>query len=140
MCLVRYRPRLDRHHASFPLDRFVALLDELPDLEQVTLQGFGAPPLHPGLAARHPAPFPLDRFVALLDELPDLEQVTLQGLGEPLLHPDLAGMIRAAKDRGLTGGVNTNGTLLTGRRIDELLDSGVDWLHVSVDGATPRTF
>jgi len=100
MCLVRYRPRLDRHRASFPLDRFVALLDELPDLEQVTLQG----------------------------------------LGEPLLHPDLADMIRAAKDRGLTVGFNTNGTLLTGRRIDELLDSGVDWLHVSVDGATARTF
>lgn len=51
MCLVRYRPALDRRRASLPLDRFVALLDELPSLEQVTLQGLGEPLLHPDLVA-----------------------------------------------------------------------------------------
>lgn len=49
MCLVRYRPKLDRGEASFPLDRFVALLDRLPRLEEVTLQGLGEPLLHPDL-------------------------------------------------------------------------------------------
>lgn len=100
MCLVRYRPSLDREAAAFPLDRFEALLDRLPDLEEVTLQG----------------------------------------LGEPLLHPDLPGMVAAASRRGLRVGFNTNGTLLTHRRIDSLLGAGLSWVHVSVDGATPATF
>lgn len=100
MCLVRYRPPLDRRTASFPTERFVELLDELPDLEQVTLQG----------------------------------------LGEPLLHPGLVDMVRAAKARGLRVGFNTNGTILTEDKANALLDAGVDWLHVSVDGATAETF
>jgi radical SAM protein with 4Fe4S-binding SPASM domain len=49
MCLVRYRPKLDRDKAIFPLDRFEALLDRLPVLEEVTLQGLGEPLLHPDL-------------------------------------------------------------------------------------------
>ncbi|HEX6238861.1 MAG TPA: radical SAM protein [Acidimicrobiales bacterium] len=100
MCLVRYRPALDRETAAFPLDRFEALLDRLPALEEVTLQG----------------------------------------LGEPLLHPDLPGMVAAASRRGLRVGFNTNGTLLTHARIDALLDAGLSWVHVSVDGATAATF
>jgi radical SAM protein with 4Fe4S-binding SPASM domain len=51
MCLVRYRPRLGRVEGAFPFERFVALLDELPDLEQITLQGLGEPLLHPDLVA-----------------------------------------------------------------------------------------
>jgi radical SAM protein with 4Fe4S-binding SPASM domain len=100
MCLVRYRPKLDRQDAAFPLDRYLALLDALPELEQVTLQG----------------------------------------LGEPLLHPDLVAMVRAAKERGIRVGFNTNGTVLTVAKAEALVDAGLDWLHVSVDGATPRTF
>jgi radical SAM protein with 4Fe4S-binding SPASM domain len=100
MCLVRYRPRIDKVEGAFPLERFVALLDELPDLEQVTLQG----------------------------------------LGEPLLHPDLVAMVAAAKRRGIEVGFNTNGTLLTASRADALVASGVDWMHVSIDGATAATF
>jgi MoaA/NifB/PqqE/SkfB family radical SAM enzyme len=100
MCLVRYRPALDRRTALFPLHRFVALLDEASELERVTLQG----------------------------------------LGEPLLHPDLTAMVAACAERGVRVGFNTNGTLLTARRIDALLRAGLDWLHVSVDGAHARTF
>jgi radical SAM protein with 4Fe4S-binding SPASM domain len=51
MCLVRYRPKVDRVEGAFPFERFVTLLDELPDLEQVTLQGLGEPLLHPDLEA-----------------------------------------------------------------------------------------
>lgn len=100
MCLVRYRPRLGRIEGAFPFERFVALLDELPDLEQVTLQG----------------------------------------LGEPLLHPDLVAMVAEAKRRGLRVGFNTNGTLLTEAKAEALVAAGTDWMHVSVDGATPGTF
>src|SRR3954449_5629422 len=49
MCLVSYRPRLGRRSAAFSLERFQQLLQELPDLERITLQGLGEPLLCPDL-------------------------------------------------------------------------------------------
>jgi radical SAM protein with 4Fe4S-binding SPASM domain len=100
MCLVRYRPTLGRHSASLPLARFEALLDALPTVDEVTLQG----------------------------------------LGEPLLAPDLLAMVRLAKQRGTTVGFNTNATKLTPERAEELVAAGLDWLVVSLDGATAATY
>jgi radical SAM protein with 4Fe4S-binding SPASM domain len=51
MCLVRYRPALDRHEASLDLEQFRALVDALPGLERVTLQGLGEPLMAPDLFA-----------------------------------------------------------------------------------------
>jgi radical SAM protein with 4Fe4S-binding SPASM domain len=100
MCLVRYRPPVNKLAGAMPL---------------AMLRG-------------------------LLDDLPDLDQLTLQGLGEPLLAPDLLPMVRHAKDRRVRVGFNSNATLLTRRRAAELVDSGLDWLHVSLDGADATTF
>jgi radical SAM protein with 4Fe4S-binding SPASM domain len=49
MCLVRYREPLDRHRASLDFERFKALVDALPELETVTLQGLGEPLMAPDL-------------------------------------------------------------------------------------------
>jgi radical SAM protein with 4Fe4S-binding SPASM domain len=100
MCLVRYRPPLNRLEGAMRLD----------DLR------------------------------ALLDQLPDLEDLTLQGLGEPLLAPDLVAMVRCASERGIRVGFNTNATLLTGAVADALLDAGLDWLCVSLDGASAPVY
>lgn len=82
----------------------------------------------------------LHTFRTLLDALPGLERVTLQGLGEPLMAPDLMAMISEATERGIVVGFNTNGTLLTRDKAAELVDAGLGWLHVSVDGATAATY
>jgi radical SAM protein with 4Fe4S-binding SPASM domain len=74
-------------------------------------------------------------FHRLVDEVPTLNRLTLQGLGEPLLSPYLMEMVGAAVARRITVGFNTNATLLNRRRAAELVDSRVDWLHVSLDGA-----
>jgi radical SAM protein with 4Fe4S-binding SPASM domain len=100
MCLVRYREPLDRHDASLTLERFKSLVDALPDLETVTLQG----------------------------------------LGEPLMAPDLFGMIEYGAGRGLRMGFNTNATLLTRATAERLVAAGLDWLCVSIDGATAATY
>ena len=100
MCLVRYREPLDRHEASL---------------------GF-------------------ERFKALVDSLPELETVTLQGLGEPLMAPDLFRMLEYGATRGLRMGFNTNATLLTRATAERLVAAGLDWLHISVDGATAATY
>ncbi|UWZ59748.1 SPASM domain-containing protein [Dactylosporangium aurantiacum] len=83
---------------------------------------------------------PMVMFERLIGDLPDLRQLTLQGLGEPLLAPDLLAMIRLAKGGGARVGFNSNATLLNARRAAELVDSGVDWLHVSLDGADAGAF
>ena len=48
--------------------------------------------------------------------------------------------VKVASRRGIRVGFNTNGTLLDRERAASLLAAGVDWLHVSVDGATAETF
>lgn len=100
MCLVRYRPPLDRAEGSLSFERFCAIVDALPELRTLTLQG----------------------------------------LGEPLLAPDLVRMIAYAAARGVRAGFNTNATLLTRRAAERLIDAGLDWLCVSLDGATAATY
>jgi radical SAM protein with 4Fe4S-binding SPASM domain len=83
---------------------------------------------------------PLDVYERLLDELPGLRRLTLQGLGEPLLSPYLLDMVRLAKARGVEVGFNSNATLLRRTVADRLVAEGLDWLHVSLDGATSVTY
>jgi radical SAM protein with 4Fe4S-binding SPASM domain len=100
MCLVRYRPKLGRKS--------------------------GAMCFHV--------------FRDVVDALPDLRKLTLQGLGEPLLAPDFFRMVEYATARGIRTGFNTNGTFLTPPASERLVALGVDWLHVSLDGATRQTY
>jgi MoaA/NifB/PqqE/SkfB family radical SAM enzyme len=82
----------------------------------------------------------LATFKRLVDELPTLRRVTMQGLGEPLLAPDFFPMLEHLAERGIEMGFNTNGTLLTRDRAERLVELGVSWLHVSLDGATAPTY
>ena len=100
MCLVRYRPKLGKRE--------------------------GAMCFH--------------TFRAIVDDLPGLEKLTLQGLGEPLLAPDFFRRVEYATARGIRTGFNTNGTFLTRAAAERLVRAGVDWLHVSLDGATAATY
>jgi radical SAM protein with 4Fe4S-binding SPASM domain len=83
---------------------------------------------------------PLELFRRVLDAVPGLRRLTLQGLGEPLLCPDLLAMIRLAAERGIMVGFNTNATLLSRRTADRLVAAGLNWLHVSLDGADAQTY
>lgn len=81
-----------------------------------------------------------DLYGRIITEVPTLRTLTLQGLGEPLLSPYLLDQVRVAKAYGIRVGFNSNATLLTRRRADELVAAGLDWLHVSLDGARAGTF
>jgi radical SAM protein with 4Fe4S-binding SPASM domain len=82
----------------------------------------------------------LEAFRSLLDANPQLERVTVQGLGEPLLAPGLFEMVDLAVGRGVEVGFNTNGMLLTAERAERLVEAGLSWLHVSLDGARAETY
>ena len=61
--------------------------------------------------------------------------LAMHGAGEPLLHPKIEMFIRrASKYDNLNVGFLTNGMLLTDEKIKALLDSGIKWLSVSIDG------
>jgi radical SAM protein with 4Fe4S-binding SPASM domain len=51
MCLVRYAPAIPRREGALAYEDLVALLDALPDLDRLTLQGLGEPLLSPHLVS-----------------------------------------------------------------------------------------
>ncbi|MFX1393741.1 MAG: radical SAM/SPASM domain-containing protein [Promethearchaeota archaeon] len=60
--------------------------------------------------------------------------------GEPFLHPKLFKMVRYASDRGVFTVVDTNATLITDKRINEILNSQLDVLAVNIDHANKTAF
>jgi radical SAM protein with 4Fe4S-binding SPASM domain len=49
MCLVRYAPAVGRKEGALDFEQFLALVDSLPRLKKLTLQGLGEPLLSPHL-------------------------------------------------------------------------------------------
>ena len=87
-----------------------------------------------------PAFMPFARFAALVDGFPELRELHLQGLGEPMMHPRFFDMVEYAVARGIAVSTNSNLTLLNARKAERCVTSGLGWLHVSIDGATPETY
>jgi len=83
---------------------------------------------------------PYDTFCALLDQFDGLAELHLQGMGEPLLHPRFFDMVRHAAKRGIRVSTNTNMTVMTEEQAARAVLSGLDVMHVSVDGASAATY
>jgi len=77
---------------------------------------------------------PLQKTLPLLDQAVKIGTQTLVITGgEPFIYPELWTVVRAAKDRGLSVNITTNGTLID-KHWDALCSSGVDSLSFSIDG------
>jgi MoaA/NifB/PqqE/SkfB family radical SAM enzyme len=87
-----------------------------------------------------PADLTLNEFQRVTAQFPRLRRVVLHGIGEPLLNPHLPAMVAQLKQRGAYVLFNSNGLLLRGRWPGNLIESGLDELRVSIDGATPETY
>jgi radical SAM protein with 4Fe4S-binding SPASM domain len=59
--------------------------------------------------------------------------------GEPLTRKDFFEVVRHAADRGLYVSVATNGTLLTKENVQKLKRAGVNYIDISIDGASAKT-
>lgn len=80
---------------------------------------------------------PLSQAIELLDEAERIgTRVLVLTGGEPLLHPDLFAIVAAAKSRGMSVNITTNGTLVE-RHFDALIAAGVSSLSFSIDGLAP---
>jgi MoaA/NifB/PqqE/SkfB family radical SAM enzyme len=82
---------------------------------------------------------PLEDFKKILIYLKDVETVVLEGWGESLLHKDLTECITLVKKEGSKVGFVTSGMGLTGHRVSELIEAGVDFVGFSIAGTTPET-
>ncbi len=81
-----------------------------------------------------------ERFLAGLKELSPIPSVYFGGIGEPLFHPKTIEWIARIKQLGVKVELITNGTILNEKIARQLIDSGLDVLWVSIDGATPETY
>lgn len=70
-----------------------------------------------------------------------IEMICLNSDGEPLLDKKIASRIRKLKEVGIKHiQISTNAQLLSEERIQELLESGLDDLRISIDAYTKETY
>lgn len=71
-----------------------------------------------------------------------LKALIFAGHGEPLLHPDICKMVKYAKDSQVADRIEitTNGSLLTKKMSDGLIEAGVDRLKISIQGTTKEKY
>jgi short-subunit dehydrogenase/MoaA/NifB/PqqE/SkfB family radical SAM enzyme len=72
---------------------------------------------------------------AIRPYLDRVQSVDFTGGGEPLLQPHLAEWIADATGAGCETGFLSNGLLLTEDRLKKILDAGINWMCISMDGA-----
>jgi MoaA/NifB/PqqE/SkfB family radical SAM enzyme len=87
-----------------------------------------------------PAFMDFDTYTGIIDQFDDLKDLHLQGLGEPMMHPRYFDMVAYAAGKGIKVTTNSNLTLLNPRRAERCVTSGLQCLHVSIDGSTAETY
>src|SRR5690348_11469302 len=81
-----------------------------------------------------------EKFTSVVDQFENLSHLHLQGLGEPMMHPRFFDMVAYAAGKGIRVTTNSNGTLLNAKRAERTVLSGLDTLHISIDGTTAATY
>ena len=77
---------------------------------------------------------------AIRPYLERVQSVDFTGGGEPLLQPNLADWIADAKKAGCETGFLSNGLLLVEEKLKKILDAGINWICISMDGATAEMY
>lgn len=83
-----------------------------------------------------------ENFKKIIDEQYGLIEIKLQGMGEPLLgREEYFDMIRYARSKHIWVRSTNNASLLHFQgNYKELIDSGINEVQISIDGATQKTF
>lgn len=81
-----------------------------------------------------------EHILQSLQDFSPLPTVFFGGIGEPLFHPRTIEWISRLKAIGAHVELITNGTLLNEEKTHQVIDSGLDVLWVSIDGATPESY
>ncbi len=73
-------------------------------------------------------------FERCLPLIESAELVPLCGGGEPLMNSHLPAMIQLIREKGVPSAITTNGILLNEEKIDEIIEAGLTYIEISVDG------
>ncbi len=74
--------------------------------------------------------------IALIDSLVPLQPMLIFSGGEPLLRPDIFQLARYATTLGIRVSLASNGTLITPEVVQQIRNSGIARVSISLDGAT----
>jgi radical SAM protein with 4Fe4S-binding SPASM domain len=81
-----------------------------------------------------------EQALAVVDQLADAHVTALAfSGGEPLTRKDFFQIAHHAADRGLYVSLASNGTLLTKENVQKLKEAKVNYVDISIDGATAKT-
>jgi radical SAM protein with 4Fe4S-binding SPASM domain len=91
-------------------------------------------------AAETPGKLSTGEWVNVFEEMGRIGvfTMTISG-GEPLLLDNLEDIVRGAVDNGMKVTINTNGSLVTRKRLQSLIEAGVDGFQLNVDGVNAET-
>lgn len=84
---------------------------------------------------------PFKYFCKIIDDIGDtLITLRLWHYGEPLLNKDIFSMVDYAKKKGVFVALSSNLSLLDDGAAEKMINCGLDYLIVSCDGASERTY
>jgi len=82
-----------------------------------------------------------EHFTHTMDELgPTLLHVEFSNWGEPLLNPLIYDMVRYTKQFGVEVHLSSHFNHFSEEAANRIIDCGLDWMILSIDGATPETY
>jgi radical SAM protein with 4Fe4S-binding SPASM domain len=90
---------------------------------------------------RPPVDMDVELFRKIIDENRDTAEIAILHLmGEPLLNASLPDMIRYCGEAGIHTVISSNASLLNEKRSEEIIDSGLDIIILSLDGFETETY
>ena len=83
----------------------------------------------------YPGELTYDQACDVVDDLAEFDvPVVMFSGGEPLMRPDILDLIRYTHGKGLRPVLSTNGTLITPDMASSLVDAGLGYVGISIDG------
>lgn len=129
-----------RHWTEFPEKQYVAQYPLLVDAELSSLCNLKCPMCYTITddfkSKVKTTLMEFDLFRKIIDEIGGkVPSLRLSLRGEPLLHPRVLECVRYAKQKGIREvSFLTNGSKLSSQLFVKLMDAGLDWITISIDG------
>lgn len=112
-------------------------------IEPTTSCNLGCPECPSGLKSftRDTGTLSVDFYNKFLHEVQkDLIYLYFYFQGEPYLHPDFLSLVKAASEKNIYTVTSTNAHFLSPRKATETIQSGLDRILISIDGASQETY
>lgn len=112
-------------------------------IEPTTACNLGCPECPSGLKqfTRPTGRLNLEEHEKMLDSLgKQVFYINYYFQGEPFLHPQFLDLIKAANKRNIYTSTSTNAHFITESKAEEIIQSGMDRIIISIDGLTQETY